>query len=79
MDSTNPGRKFSAGANAIQVRYDNYSFLVDDVVGDVYINNSTAKKGEVLTEGCVLTFGAPNLGSGRAFAPFRQFTPEVVI
>lgn len=79
MDASTSRKKLSAGQNSIQVSYDHYDFRVEGVVGEVYINNSLARAGDLLSEGCLLTFGAASLGSGRAFAPFRQFTPEVVI
>jgi hypothetical protein len=79
MDATAPKKRLSAGAIFVQVSYDSYNFRVDSVTGDVYINNSLAREGDLLTEGCLLTFGGANLGASRAFAPFRQFTPEVVI
>lgn len=79
INISDPRRKIGTGQNSIQVRYDEYEFVVELVVGDVFINNQQAAVGSVLTEGCLLTFGGHALGSGRAFAPFRQFTPEVVI
>ncbi|MBB4223930.1 serine/threonine-protein kinase [Variovorax guangxiensis] len=79
MDANTPQKRLGTGSNSIQVSYDEYDFRVDTVAGEVYINNSRAHSGDLLTEGCLLTFGASNLGPQRAFAPFRQFTPEVVI
>jgi len=79
MNEAATSKKLTAGPNSIQVSYDKYDFRVDTVAGEVYINNALAKPGDLLTEGCLLTFGGANLGPGRAFAPFREFTPEVVI
>jgi serine/threonine-protein kinase len=79
MDAKTAKKKLTAGVNSIQVRYDDYDFCVDGVSGEVYINNARASTGDLLTEGCLLTFGGANLGPQRAFAPFRQFTPEIVI
>lgn len=76
MNLANSKKKLGAGPNSINVSYDEYDFRVDAVTGDVYINNSPALVGDLLPEGCLLTFGR---GTGRAFAPFRQFTPEVII
>lgn len=72
-------KRLGTGSNSIQVSYDQYDFRVDAVAGEVYINNSLARSGDLLTEGCLLTFGASSMGPQRAFAPFRQFSPEVVI
>lgn len=79
MNASNTKKKLGAGLNSIQVFYDEYDFRVEAVSGDVYVNNRQARIGDLLTEGCLLTFGGIGLRSGRAFAPFRQFTPEVVI
>lgn len=79
MDATTAKKKLSAGTNSIQVSYDGYDFRVDNVSGQVFINNALAGTGDLLSEGCLLTFGPASLGAARAFAPFRQFTHEVVI
>ncbi|MDQ2186921.1 serine/threonine-protein kinase [Alcaligenaceae bacterium A4P071] len=79
IDVGTPRKKLSAGANSIQVEYDGYDFSIAAVGGDVFINNSAAVVGHRLTEGCLLTFGNASLAAGRAFAPFRQFVPELVI
>jgi serine/threonine protein kinase len=79
INSIEKKKRLGAGPNAIEVSYDEYDFRVDAVTGEVYINNSFARVGDFLAEGCLLTFGAPSLGMGRAFAPFRQFAPEVII
>lgn len=76
MDVVSSKKKLGAGTNSIIVSYDLYDFRVSEVTGYVYINNSPAKVNDLLPEGCVLTFGE---GTVRAFSPFRQFTPEVVI
>jgi eukaryotic-like serine/threonine-protein kinase len=79
MDTSTKTRKLTAGAISIQVSYDEYEFRVDNVIGEAYINNAIVRPGDLLPEGCLLTFGGSNLGPARAFAPFRQFTPEIVI
>lgn len=72
-------RKLSAGSNSIAITYNGYKFTIEQVNGSIYINNCPAKIGDFLQEACLLTFGEPNEGANRAFAPFRQFTPEVII
>lgn len=79
MNAVTNQKRLGTGSNSIQVSYDEYDFRVDTVAGEVYINNSLARSGDLLTEGCLLTFGGSNMGAQRAFAPFRQFSPEVVI
>lgn len=79
MSANSPRKKLNAGDNSIEVVYDMYDFRVETVTGQVYINNSLAACGNILTEGCLLTFGGIDLGPERGFAPFRQFVPEIII
>jgi serine/threonine protein kinase len=64
---------------SIKIAYSGDAFLVSEFAGDVYVNNSPVSLGDRLPESCVLTFGAPALGSGRAFVPFDSSRPEIVL
>jgi serine/threonine protein kinase len=79
LNKAKPKTKIKALTGSLQVAYDGYDFKVEQADGEVFVNNSAVKVGDVLTEGCLLTFGEPSRGMTRAYAPFRKFSPEVVI
>ncbi len=63
---------------ALDIGYDGYEFSIRKLQGEVFVNNSPAKVGQKLHEGCLLTFGGKALGGNRLFVPFRQSSPEIV-
>jgi eukaryotic-like serine/threonine-protein kinase len=76
-----PGKSISlkTGVGAITIKYDGLCFAIESLAGDCYINNSPAQVGETLPSSCVITLGAPLLGSSRTFVPFNVSHPGVVL
>lgn len=68
-----------AALGSVSVAYNGTKFVVRTVTGDVYINNQVVVVGAELPGSCVLTFGAPTLGKGRAFVAFDESQPEIVL
>lgn len=54
-------------------------FIVREVTGDVFVNNSRAAVGAELPDSCVLTFGPEAATSARVFIPFDVSQPEIVL
>ena len=79
IDAQTIQRGVDGGHGKLTVRYDGYQFAISATEGEVFVNNTTAKVGDALTEGCVIAFGDRSKGAGRAFALFRQSSPQVVI
>lgn len=63
----------------LKVSYDGLDFFVTGFEGAIRVNNLPISVGLKLPEACVLTFGAPNLGSGREWVTFTSSKPEVVL
>lgn len=63
----------------IKVIYNDIDFIIDDFDGDIYVNNTRIKKGMILPEACVLTFGAPELRTARSWVTFSSSQPEVIL
>lgn len=59
--------------------YNGYDFLMNDIEGDVYVNDLPSKNGDVLPGASVITLGSANLGAQRRFSTFDISHPEVVI
>ena len=81
-DLDRPGQRVRVnieGMGSMTVRYDGFRFLVSDVQGDVFINNSAATSGQVLPGASVITIGAPHYGRNRVFVTFDISHPEVVL
>ncbi|MDZ5459245.1 serine/threonine-protein kinase [Azohydromonas lata] len=79
INASNRRKTIKSSLGSLQISYDDYSFKIEQVEGEVFINNITATIGASLSEGCLIMFGNPSRGRDRGFAPFRKFTPEVVI
>jgi len=63
----------------ISIKYDGLYFIVENINGDVYINNRDAIIGESLPGSCVITLGALPMGFNRTFIAFDVSHPEVVL
>ncbi|MBV6819946.1 protein kinase family protein [Rahnella sp. PD12R] len=68
-----------ANLGSLKVYYDGLNFIISEVTGDVYINNNRAAINNILHESCLITFGAPTVGSGRQYMTFSSSNPEVVL
>lgn len=76
-----PGKtvRLSAGEDTATILYDGLQFLVSQVNGDVYINNTEAIAGMALPTSCVITLGHPGLKAQRRFVPVDMTHPGVVV
>lgn len=76
LDSKNRKISLNAGSvGSIAVEYNGYEFVLGSVTGNVFINNTGAKAGNVMPGCCVITFGT---GSNRRFVTFDVSHPEVM-
>lgn len=64
---------------SLSIIYDDFKFIVDEIQGDVYVNNIKLTNGKELTGSCVITMGAPVLGWNRSYVTFDISNPEVSI
>lgn len=67
------------GMGGLQVHYDGFDFVVSEIEGDVYINNKSAQRGQLLPGSCVIALGAPDQGNRRRYITFDLSSPEVVL
>lgn len=63
----------------IGIRYDGFDFLVDHVVGNVFINNTHVEEGDLLPGACVVALGGPELRANRKYITFDLSNPEIVL
>lgn len=63
----------------INIEYDGIYFKVTKIIGDVFVNNIKINSGFIMPGSCVITFGQPDLGSGRVYVTFDISHPEVII
>lgn len=61
---------------SLSINYNGHNFLVNNVLGPVYINNASARIGTIIPGCCVITFG--NQGGPRTFVTFDISNPEVL-
>jgi hypothetical protein len=72
--------KLSSGSRGtVDVIYDGYDFIATNVAGDVYINNMSIAPPQKLPGACVITLGAPALGTQRRYITFDVTHPELVL
>lgn len=72
-------RKININANpagSIGIEYNGREFIVISAAGSVFLNNASAKVGDLVPGCCVITFG--NQGQARRFVTFDVSTPEVM-
>lgn len=60
----------------LRIRYNNFDFVGDDILGDIYVNNIRIGNGYTFIGACVITIGT---GRDRKFATFDVSHPEVVL
>ncbi|EGU54069.1 protein kinase [Vibrio orientalis CIP 102891 = ATCC 33934] len=76
VNSANPTARLKSQSNqAITIYYNGFDFVVQEVEGDVYLNNQSAKPGNILHQACVVTFD----GEQRSFVSFSSSHPEIVL
>lgn len=77
---SNPQTKIDCNhLGTLIISYNDISFSVKSVSGDVYINRNAAKANDIIPSSCVLTFGNPSLPRSREFVSFNSSQPEVVL
>lgn len=69
----------SVSLGTVNVNYNGYDFIATDVAGQVFINNVVIVPPQKLPGACVITLGAPDLGSSRRYITFDVTHPEVVL
>jgi serine/threonine protein kinase len=60
---------------SLDIHYDGLRFTVQEVIGETFINATTAIPGQQMPPACVITFGT---GRNRAFLTFDVSNPEVL-
>lgn len=75
LDNNNRKITLNATIGKLTIEYNGLEFIVAQVTGDVYINNTSVLAGNIVPGCCVLTFGN---GSGRTFVTFDVSNPEVM-
>lgn len=79
-DAAHPSvRLAKSGVGELTVTYDNFRFTIEDVQGDVFVNNDKLNSGSELHTSCVITLGGPELGVKRDFITLDVSHPEVVL
>ena len=76
LNAKTPSIKLKTSVGSITIKYDGFAFKVDQVTGDVFVNNQPAAQGKEMPAACVLTFGRDT--GLRAFSTFDVSRPEVV-
>lgn len=75
LDCKNRRILLNANVGSLTIEYDGLAFIVTQVTGSVYINNTPIVVGTVVPGCCVLTFGD---GGARKFVTFDVSNPEVM-
>lgn len=63
----------------IGIRYDGFNFIVNNVSGEVFINNASVAEGDHLPGACVVALGAPERRAARKYITFDLSHPEIVL
>lgn len=75
LDNNNRRITLNASIGSLTIEYNGLEFIVAQVTGAVFINNTQVRVGNVVPGCCVLTFGT---SSGRTFVTFDVSNPEVM-
>jgi len=77
LDTTSKNIVMKVGPDkSMTIQYNGDDFLVSEVQGAVFINNSGATVGKIIPGCCVITFGIH--GEQRTFVTFDIANPEVM-
>lgn len=80
LDHTNTNASLKYGEVAsVDIKYDGFEFKLSNVSGDIFVNSARVGEDHALPGACVLTFGAPELGNGRAYVTFDLSNPEIIV
>jgi len=65
---------------SLKIHYDGFDFILDNVIGEVSVNNRAASTGDILPGSCVIIIGGTHRHNNqRAFITFDISHPEVVL
>lgn len=64
---------------SLEIYYDDMGFYLDNVFGEVYMNNVLINSKTELIMSCVITIGEPNRKNKRSHITFDVSNPEVII
>lgn len=79
LDSKTTSVIVRGGDDSLTVSYDGFEFSVSGSTGDVFINNSRIKVGDLIPRSCVVTFGLSSKGASRLFVPINLSHPGVIV
>ena len=81
LDLNTPDVSLSFGnIGSLKIHYNEFDFILDNVIGEVSVNNRTASTGDILPGSCVIIIGgAHRHNSQRVFITFDISHPEVVL
>lgn len=80
LDGQNRKVRASIGSiGNILINYDGYDFKIEEIVGDISINNQIIRPGFILPDSCVIAFGGPELKGRRRFVTFDNSHPGAAI
>jgi len=68
-----------ASIGEISICYDGFSFKVDFVQGEVFLNNRAVVVGDELPGACVVALGSPDRKAHRRYITFDLSNPEIVL
>jgi serine/threonine protein kinase len=76
LHSQNRSINLQSAVGSLRIDYDGFKFVVTQVTGSVFINNSPVSVGDQMLSSCVITIGAA--GANRGFVTFDVSNPEVM-
>lgn len=79
LNSRNSVVELSSNLGKIKIQYDGFGFKVEDVSGEIFINNTPVTRSSLLPGSCVITFGNPSRGASRNHITFDTSHPEVTL
>lgn len=63
----------------VEICYNGFSFVINSVAGDVFVNNRRVTVGDNLPGACVVALGAPEQKNLRKYITFDLSHPEIVL
>lgn len=79
ISATRKTANITGSTGSFDITYDGVNFSLQNVTGEVFINNQSVVNGFLLPGSCVITLGRPDRGAARRFVTFDISHPAVVI
>jgi serine/threonine-protein kinase len=79
LEEVDKGLRVTRSDDMVVIVYNGYDFVLDQVEGDVYVNNNPVSEGFTLAGSAVITLGREELRGRRRFVTFDVSHPEVLI